>query len=73
MANPVTAFAHRPHHVVQRVIRVARGDGHDLVVGLVHGRAWQVVHGGVDDAKVFLFAGLQVQHLGQADAGIAHQ
>ena len=41
--------------------------------GLVHGRPGQVVHGRIDDAKVFLLAGFQVQHFGQAHARIAHQ
>ena len=41
--------------------------------GLVHRRTGQVVHGRVDDAKVLLFAGLQIQHLGQAHTRVAHQ
>jgi predicted esterase len=40
---------------------------------LVHGRTRQVVHGGVNDAKVFLLAGFQIQHFSQAHTGIAHQ
>ena len=40
---------------------------------LVHGRAGQVVHGCIDDAEVLLLAGLEVQHFGEADAGVAHQ
>ena len=40
---------------------------------LVHGRTRQVVHGSVNDAKVFLLARLQIKHFGQAHTGIAHQ
>ena len=43
------------------------------VKGLVHRRSRQVVHGGIDDAEVLLLAGLEVQHLGHADARIADQ
>ena len=41
--------------------------------GLVHGRAWQVVHGGVDDAKILLLARFHEDHFGQTDACVADQ
>ena len=40
---------------------------------LVHGWAGQVIHGRVDDAKVFLLAGFEVKHFGQAHASVADQ
>ena len=40
---------------------------------LVHRRARQVVHGGIDDAEVLCFAGFEVQHLRHAQAGVADQ
>ena len=72
-ANPITAFAHGAHHIDQGGGAGTGCDRHDLVKGLVHGRARQVVHGRIDDAKVFLLAGFHEDHVGQAHAGIAHQ
>ena len=43
------------------------------MVGLVHHRPWQVVHRRIDDAEILLFARLQIEHLRQAHAGIAHE
>ena len=43
------------------------------MIGLIHRRTRQIVHRGIDDAEVFLLAGLEVLHLGHADPGIAHQ
>ena len=40
---------------------------------LVHRWAGQVVHGSINDAKVFLLAGFEVQHLSYAHTGIADQ
>ena len=45
----------------------------NLVKRLVHGRTRQVIHSRINDAKVFLLAGFQVKHFGQAHTGIAHQ
>ena len=41
--------------------------------GLVHGRSWQIVHGGINDAKVFLLTRFHKHHLRQTHASIAHQ
>ena len=43
------------------------------MVGLVERWAGQVVHGGINNAKAFVTAGLEVEHLGEADPGIADQ
>ena len=72
-ANPVAAFAHGADHVIHRGFTCALRQRDNLVKRLVHGRTRQVVHGGVNDAKVFLLAGFQVKHFGQAHTGIAHQ
>ena len=72
-AYPVAAFAHRAHDVIRYLRLVAQGYGHDGVKGLVHGRPRQVVHGGVNNAKAFLLARLEVQHLGHAHTCIANQ
>jgi len=46
-SKPVAGFAHRAHHIPQQRRLVARGDRYDLVVRLIHGRARQIIHGGV--------------------------
>ena len=75
MADPVTAFAHRADHVVQDAFPNMLLDlgGHDCVKSLVHRRPGQVVHGGVDDAKILLLAGFDVEHFCQAKAGVTYQ
>ena len=45
----------------------------DPVKGLVHRRARQVIHRGVHNAEILLFAGLEIQHLGDTHASIADQ
>ena len=47
--------------------------GHDGMKSLVHGGAGQVVHGGINDAKVFLFTGFEVQHLANTNSRVTHQ
>ena len=73
-SDPVAAFTHRADDVAEH--RFAIGmfvQRHDAVKGLVHGRTRQVIHGGVHDAEILLFAGLEVEHLGDTHARIAHQ
>ena len=74
-ANPVAAFADRADHVIHRLRTRAACllQRNNRVKSLVHGRAGQIVHGGVDDTKILLLAGFDIQHLGQAHACVAHQ
>ena len=46
---------------------------HYRVKGLVQSGPGQVVHGCINDAKVFFLAWLDVEHLADAHTGIAHQ
>src|SRR5690606_33011349 len=73
--QPVAAFANRAHDVVVRRLSVAAtgGYGFDAVPCAIEGGADQVVHGRVHDGEVLGFAMLQVLHLGQQHAGVAHQ
>ena len=47
------------------------GDRHDVVPGLVHRRADQVVHAGVEDQEVAALALLDVDDAGEQHAGVA--
>ena len=73
MAEEVAALADRADHFVAGGGQLARGDGDDLVPGVVEGRAGQVVHGRVDDREVLLDAGLEVFDAREQQAGVAHQ
>ena len=45
----------------------------DVVVGLVEGRADEVVHRGIDDHEGLGLAALHVEHARHEDPGIAHE
>ena len=73
-SQPVTALTNRTHHVIGLtgpcVIQV---QWHDLVKGLVHGGSGEIVHGGINDAKVLVFSQLQVLHLRDTHASVSNQ
>ena len=72
--QPIPALAHRTHDVIDRRLgRCVKRQGHDGMKGFVHGWARQIVHGSVDDAKVFLLSGFHVLYGAQAHPCIAHQ
>ena len=72
-AYPIATFTHRANHVDQRPCASARADGHNLMKSLVHGWTGQIVHGGINDAKILLLAWLHEHHVRQADTSVAYQ
>ena len=73
MPEPVTGLAYRAHHLPGCRRACAQTHRLDAHPGLVQGRAHEVVHRSVDDAEILALAGLEVEHLGQHHAGVAHQ
>ena len=41
--------------------------------GVVHGGAWQIVHGSVDDAEIFFRTVFEVEHFADAHTGVADE
>jgi len=70
LTEEVTGLAHRSDHVVVVGRGIAGHHRHDVLPGAVQCRPQQVVHGGVDNGEVLVFAVLQVLHLGNQNAGI---
>ena len=74
VTQPVATLTNGSHHIKDAHWgSLVKGERHNFVKSFVHGRSWQIVHGGIDDAKVFLLTRLQVLHFRDANTRIAHQ
>src|SRR4029079_9960870 len=72
-AEPVARLADRADDVPRRGGCGAAATCDDPHPGVVHRRAYEVVHRRIDDAEVALAALLQVEHLAEEKPGVADQ
>ena len=71
MAEVITGFADRTHDIGFDFGAGFFGRGNDFMVSVVKRGADEVVHGGIDDDKVFFAGAFDVFYFGYEDAGVA--
>ena len=73
LGKSITAFADRADNVIWLAVYPGRGFHHrdDVVMGIIQGRAEQIIHSGIQDQKIAPFPPFQVNHGGNQQACIA--
>jgi hypothetical protein len=70
LRNEVSRLAHGANDIVDVAV-AAFADGQHVVPRLVKCGSHEIVHGGIDDCKIALFAPFQILDPGKKDAGVA--